>query len=188
MRLKYFFIVLLIFVSSLFSCLPNPKPVDEERDSFDRSSIKEYILSQPPSIQVPSKAIFGDQIAFLGYTVDREVKPGTRFKIKYYFKCLKPIDEDWQIFVHMDSWGGFEQRIHGDHYPVFGKYRTSNWRVGEIIVDEREVKVPSSYSAQKIAVYIGFYMGDTRMPISNTSEVEHDGQNRLRAGLITVNK
>jgi hypothetical protein len=187
MKEKLYIPLFLIILSS--ACLPHPKPVDEERDAFDRSSIKAYILTSPPSIQVPSKAIFGDQqIAFLGYTVDREVKPGTRFKIKYYFKCLKPIDEDWQIFVHMDSWGGFEQRIHGDHYPVFGKYRTSYWRPGEIIVDEREVKVPSSYSAQKIAVYIGFYIGDTRMPIANPSEVEHDGQNRLRAGLITVNK
>ncbi len=186
MKIRY--LIVTVFMISLFSCLPHPKPVDEERDSFDRSSIKEYILSSSPQIQVPNKAIFGEQIAFLGYSIDREVKPGTKFKIKYYFRCLKPIDEDWQIFVHMDSWGGFEQRIHGDHYPVFGKYRTSNWRVGEIIVDERTVRIPSSYSAQKIAVNIGFYIGDKRMPITNPSEVEHDGQNRLRAGLITVNK
>jgi hypothetical protein len=110
-------------------------------------------------------------------------------RVTLYFKVLEYIDEDWQIFIHGDSWGGFSDRIHGDHYPVNEKYRTGFWQKGEIIKDTFTIRVPGDYNAPKIAMWMGFYIGDNRMPVDTSDKsVQHDGSNRVNAGLIPVAK
>ncbi|MBI5528599.1 MAG: hypothetical protein HY897_19895 [Deltaproteobacteria bacterium] len=186
MRCRAIVVVAVVFAAA---CIPKPQPIDDERKAYDRSGFREYILSAPPSgIAYPNKAVFGKKIELVGMDVEpRQVEPGDRASVSFYFKVLDYIDEDWQIFVHMDSWGGFSERIHGDHYPVFGKYRTGYWQRGEIVKDVLRVKVPGDYNAQKIAVWMGLYIGDNRMPVDTSNkEVQQDGQNRVNAGLIPI--
>jgi hypothetical protein len=87
----------------------------------------------------------------------------------------------------MDSWGAFADRIHGDHYPVDDKYHTGYWQKGEIIKDVFKIRIPFSYNAPKIATWIGFYVGDNRMPVDTSMQgIQHDGSNRVNAGYIPV--
>ena len=179
----------LILLTVAAACIPKPQPIDDERKSYDRSAFKDAISSSAPSsIPYPNKAVFGGKIQLLGMDVEpRQPAPGDRVKVSFYFKVLEYIDEDWQLFIHMDSWGGFSERIHGDHNPVEGKYRTGYWQKGEVVRDTFTAKLPGDYNAPKIAVWLGFYIGDNRMPVdTKDKEIQHDGQNRVNAGLIPV--
>lgn len=181
---------LVIILVVLAGCIPKPKPIDEERRNFDRSAIREYIFSSTPAVMFQDRAVFGGKIQLIGMDVEpRNVEPGDKITVSFYFKVLEYIDEDWQIFVHMDSWGGYSDRIHGDHFPVNGKYRTGFWQKGEIIKDSFTVRVPGDYNAPKIAVWMGFYtQEENRMKVDTSDKtVQHDGQNRVNAGLIPVN-
>jgi hypothetical protein len=180
---KAIYVPAALAVLALLSCLPNPQSVKENREKFDRSAVRQYITDKPPAIKYPNKGEFDHKIRLLGYNLEPEVlRPGDAFTITYYFEALEEIDEHWQLFVHIDG----STRIHGDHHPVRGMYPTEVWRKGEIIADVQKMDVPANFASTSAAIYIGFYMDERRMPISNLQEARNDGQNRLEAGQLRV--
>ena len=54
---------------------------------------------------------------------------------RFYFTPTAELDRDWMIFLHIDLRGG-SYRIHGDHFPVDGKYNTTLWQVGDYVADD----------------------------------------------------
>lgn len=173
---------------SFGSCIPKPQPISDERKNFDRSSFRENILTSAPQMMYSNRAVFGGKIQLIGMNTEpRVAMPGSRLTVSLYFRVLEIIDEDWQLFIHMDPFGGFSERLHGDHYPVDGKYHTGFWQKGEIVKDTFRIWVPGDYNADKIATWIGFYIEDTRMPVDVSDKtVIQDGQNRVNAGMIPV--
>ncbi|MFA6033759.1 MAG: hypothetical protein WC889_12735 [Myxococcota bacterium] len=189
-RIALFIVTAAAATTIMSSCIPSPKPISEERRSFDRSAFAENVLRYPPSsFTFPNRAVFGGKIQLIGMEVEpKDPRPGDRITVSLYFKVLEFIDEDWELFIHGDAWGAFSDRLHGDHFPVEGRYRTGFWQKGEIIRDVFKLKIPGDYNAPKIAMWMGFYTGDTRMRVDTSDKsVQHDGQDRVNAGLIPVN-
>jgi len=118
----------------------------------------------------------------------RSPRPGDTVHVSFFYRVLEETDDDWKIFVHVDNRGGSVDRINGDHWPVKDKYRTANWKKGEIVRDEWSFKIPGYYKGDGLDVWTGFYMPgkDDRWPLTNKSEVQNDGQNRVLAATIAV--
>jgi len=166
-----------------FACLPNPQSVKERREKFDRDPLKgELILDAPPPGMVEVGAVFGDRIKLVGYTMEpAQPNRGDDVTIKFYWSALKPVPEDYQVFVHGDAGdGGNARRLHADHYPAKGKYPSDVWREGELIVDPFELKVPSAYGPSKLGVYTGMYTGEYRVPLTQKGQAISDAENRSR--------
>ena len=178
-------LIIFAVVGQLAACLPNPESVEQRRNNFDRTKAKPFILDKAPErIQTPHNAIFDGRIQFLGFDVDKEsVQPGEDITITSYFKVLKPVNRNYKMFLHLDG----SARVHGDHWPVDEKYPTDVWLPGEVIKDVYTVRVYPHINSRTLGVYLGFFIGEERMPITNTEETRHDNQNRARAGAINLN-
>lgn len=175
--------VLCFVVGGIF--LPAPKTAAEARKSVDRSALADVVLKERPRPDVEVDAVLGD-IRVLGADVpDRPLRPGGRLEIDLYFEALAEMDRNWKVFVHIDREGG-TYRIHGDHFPVGGGYHTSLWQRGEYVRDRLTNRVPIDAPSGRYDIWVGFYIGDERMPFRSGDKNVHDGQNRIRVGTLTV--
>lgn len=68
-----------------------------------------------------------------------------------------PILEDYQVFVHVREASSGETVAQGDGPPLDDWYPTSWWQVGETVVDERSILLPSGIQPGNYQVVVGFY-------------------------------
>ena len=164
------------------ACLPNPQSVKERRESFDRQPLRgSLVLGQLPADARKVGSVFGDRIELAAFDLrPAQPKPGDRLDIRFYWRALKPINEDYQVFVHGDSMGGYARRIHADHYPAKGKYPTDVWRPDEYIVDPFSMSVPGDYGGNRLGIYTGMYKDNYRVPLTKKGGVGSDTENRSR--------
>ncbi len=165
--------------------LPRPLPAEVERRTMDRSDLDGAVSKTRPTPGTPADVQLDDSLRFLGSDVPAEVSQGSRAAIDFHFEVLKELDRDWQMFVHIDRRDG-PYRIHGDHFPVEGRYQTSLWQQGEFVKDHFVKLIPFDAPPGTYDVWIGFYIGDDRLPFSGGDAALHDGDNRIRAGVLKV--
>ena len=150
----------------------------------DQNLLAKSVLRSAPKISHPIEANFDDKILLLGYDLalphGDHVGAGEHFDVTWYFKVLKPVYGNYRIFVHIDA---ADQRIHGDHDPVDGKYPVRLWAAGDVIADEQRLEVPASYRGAPYTIYLGFYAGDTRLTVK---EGPKDDANRVIAGVLRI--
>lgn len=176
--------VLCFAVGGVF--LPSPKTASESRQSFDRSALGDVVQKTKPSPSSPVDVVLGERIRVLGADVPQgPLSRGRSLDTSIYFEPLKEMDRNWQIFSHIDREGG-TYRIHGDHWPADGAYHTSLWRPGEYVKDSLDRLIPIDAPPGRYEIWIGFYIGDERLPFTGGDRAAHDGSNRVRVGQITV--
>jgi hypothetical protein len=151
----------------------------------DASFLEAHVQKAPPAkIQRPATVSFDDRIELLGYDLKLPhgtyVGAGESFTVIWYFRALKTVPTDYRIFIHIDGEG---QRIHGDHDPLDGKYPVRLWDEGDVIYDEQTLDVPPSYRAGSYTIYLGFYSGESRLPIKSGP---NDGENRANLGVLRI--
>ncbi|MFH1809509.1 MAG: hypothetical protein ABIJ09_12240 [Pseudomonadota bacterium] len=167
---------------------PRPMSLVKTRAAVDRDGLKGTVLldALPSTVQQPMTANLEDKIEVLGLSVDKpSALQGERVEFTYYFRALSDIDEDWQIFGHIDGINNV-YRIHADHYPVNGNYTTDLWLKGEIVADTYVKYIPLDAPSGRYDVWIGFYIGDSRLKLKNPDKVTTDGSNRVKVGQFTV--
>ncbi|MGB0646375.1 MAG: ArnT family glycosyltransferase [Bradymonadia bacterium] len=124
---------------------------------------------------------FEDKVKIIGWKVEpRIARRGAPMKMVVYWKVLKNRVGSWKVFVHMDAPG---QRIHGDHDPVSGLLPTTNWRAGDLIVDEHTVRVDRTKSPANFTFYTGLFRGDKRLKVNDGPQ---DGKNRAKLGIVRL--
>ncbi len=144
-----------------------------------------YVLRQPPSDLTGTRVDFGDAITLLGWKVEPHViDRGQSLKIDLYFRANAIIDRNWELFVHGDGPRGSAHRLHGDHFPVEGRYLTHEWQPGEIVRDSFELEVPHGFPHDSVQVWLGFYIGEERLPVSAPGSDD----NRARGPLVRVRR
>ncbi len=94
----------------------------------------------------PTFVSMEDRVAILGYEVDRaEAKAGEEIEVTIYWKALKPMDEDYSVFVQLLRRDGCKI-AQLDTYPGMGLYPTSRWREGQVVKDSYALRVPQAIS------------------------------------------
>lgn len=168
-----------------FAALPRPQAVEEARASVDREELS-FVSKRAPRADRSANAELGDLIRLVGVsTPKRPVGRGGSFTVKTDWEVLKTMDRTWEMFVHIDLKKG-RHRIHGDHMPTESKYPTPMWQEGEFVSDVWKHRVPLDAPPGEYEIYLGFYIGDERMPFSGGDKALHAGDNRLSIGRLTV--
>lgn len=73
----------------------------------------------------------------------------------------RPIDRDYQVFVHLRDRPSGDVVAQGDGPPRGGWYGTSWWQPGEVVVDSRSFAVPHTLPPGDYDLVVGFYdLGD----------------------------
>lgn len=106
----------------------------------------------------PLRARLGDSIEFLGYDMAAPdpLQPGSRVKLKLYWRALKTMDTSYKVFTHLiDAQNGiFGQQ---DKEPLDGARPTTSWASGETFSDTYEFEVAPNAGAGTYQIEIGMY-------------------------------
>jgi arylsulfatase A-like enzyme len=134
----------------------------------------------PPSHRV--EAMIGSAVKFLGCDLSPPVvNKGSDIEVVYHFQVEERVPPGWHPFFHLDGPGGVRNL---DHVPVGGVYPVERWLPGQRIRDRQRILIPQSIQPGEFTLYVGFWRGSERMPITPASAA--DGANRLRVGSFTV--
>ena len=174
---RYTYLACAVLVFSCVGCVEQSADMPSEEDV---KAARENILKEPPAtIQHPVNAQFEDKLVYLGCDVDTEVvTPGKAFTLTHYWKTLKPVPDEWKLFVHLESPDSKKSHLNADHVPINGKYPLHIWKAGEIIRDIHRVSVPATWPGNAVEIYVGAWKGPLRMKITSGP---HDGENRALA-------
>ncbi|MCA9607356.1 MAG: sulfatase-like hydrolase/transferase [Myxococcales bacterium] len=111
-----------------------------------RHAIRSNLLTAPPA-HLDHRIDLGFQDAFtlLGCDVDQsDVRPGGLLVVSCYYRVDAVTNRDYQ-FLLSATVPPDHPRLHhmrSEHYPVGGRYMTSEWRPGEIVRDHVELSLP----------------------------------------------
>lgn len=147
------------------------------------TEVKKNLLEQAPSPKYKIGAIFNDEIELIGFDVEEPLVAGRPTTFTWYWKALKDINQNWQVFVHFDSQSeSFRQNL--DHHPMNGLYQTGRWKKDQIIKDVQKVTIRDNYPDGSAIPFIGFFRGDTRMTVKN--DVKKTNDNRVIGPTLKV--
>ncbi len=131
----------------------------------------------PLEPQAWAGARFGGVVDLVGYTLG-PARPGEPLAVTLVWRSVAATDVDWTTFVHVVGPGAAAWGQH-DREPAAASYRTSTWRIGDIVIDRFEpVVVPGAAGAA--VVEVGWYDLETgaRLPVGDGTSV--------RLGPVTV--
>lgn len=134
-------------------------------------------LAAKPTPQFPTQVRFNNKLEFLGYTLKPDPTSGS-FQIRYYWKSLEPMNEDWSCFVHFEANGKIFQN---DHALYHGEYPLKKWEPGQIVTETYHVSVPKDFPIEETKIYLGLMdmrNGKKRVSLSK-SEVPTKGRRAL---------
>ncbi len=171
--------------------LPRPSGVVAEQRAFDRSTLGSALSTTPTTPGLPLELTLGGAVVIRGADLPAAaLSRGARLPVKLHLGVVSAVDGDWQLFLHIDAQdGGF--RIHGDHWPLRGQYKSGLWQPGEYLVDTWEGTVPLDAPAGVYDVWTGLYRGDDRLHVTSTgtsaqSQKAADADHRVKVGTITI--
>lgn len=101
--------------------------------------------AEPINMTARLDAQFPGQFTLLGYDLpETDFQPGERIAMDFYYRVDSRIDKDLFFYVNLEGPPGFPipPHFHAHHYPIHGRYRTTDWRRGEILRDSVQMVIP----------------------------------------------
>ena len=129
--------------------------------------------SQGGALDIPATAHytnFGDQIALLGYQVGGETAaPGDTLELTLYWQALRPLDIEYQVFVHVLSEGG--QLVAQSDKLNPGEFPTHRWPTDRYVPDTHRLSLPADLPPGDYTVSVGLWVQSEgwRLPVFDES-------------------
>jgi mannosyltransferase len=139
------------------------------------------LLSQ----MTPLNANLGDKVELAGYKLTTDAaspqsgilttEPNTALRLTLYWRVLAPMEINYTVFTHLLDTNG-QLWAQKDNPPVRGSYPTTEWRVGETIVDKYDIVIPPNAPAGQYELKVGLYDATTgqRLPLLDETEQRQD--------------
>ncbi|MBI1876866.1 MAG: serine/threonine protein kinase [Chloroflexi bacterium] len=138
--------------------------------------------------RVPVGANLGGQIVLNAYEIPRiQYKPGEIVNLTFFWQAVTLPTANYEIFIHLTTpQGGIVSQI--DTQPQDGVRPTSNWSVGDLIVDPYQLPIPSTTAPGDYQIRIGFNNVDSkaRLPIFEPGRGQQDNLGALILRTIQV--
>jgi len=161
------------------------------RDRHGRRYARAFRVERPDRIaRRPQTPLDGrwPGIRLIGYDIDkRSFAPGEKIFLQLWWRAEAAALADWTVFTHVLGppkadgsivWAGL------DAPPGQGSARTPTWAVGDLILDEYQIALPTEMPAGEYRIEVGFYMpqeGGRRLAMSQPA-----GQDYFIVGAVQV--
>ena len=104
-----------------------------------------------------TQARFDGGLELLGYTVVGEARePGQPLEVVLYWRGEGSVGADYTVFVHALDNAGRLQGV-GDRQPLDGRYPTSRWKKGDVIIDRFTVPLNPCAASGAYNLEVGLY-------------------------------
>lgn len=153
-----------------------------------QSPLDDILLAEPPTPSHPLDVDLEGKLRVLGFDVTNGdgkvvdyVTTSKEYVLRFYYQVNAKVERDWEGFIHID---GQRRRYNGDHKLCGGKYPTTAWLPGDIVVDAHKFTLEPNFTPSDYDIYFGLWAaGDQRMKVSSGPS---DGDNRINAGKLKV--
>jgi 4-amino-4-deoxy-L-arabinose transferase-like glycosyltransferase len=124
-------------------------------------------------------------LAHVGIQSTRVLHPGGVLALRTFWEVVEPLAEDVFIFVHVrDATGNtVAQR---DAPPWQGRFPTSSWRPGTIVVDVNDVLLPTTLPPGEYSVVVGMFNPTTGGWPPLTIDGQAQASSAVTLGTITI--
>jgi 4-amino-4-deoxy-L-arabinose transferase-like glycosyltransferase len=143
------------------------------------------IQPQPGELPNPINVNFGNQVALVGYTMDRRVvHPGETIHLTLYWRGLVPLEKNYRAFAHVL---GVEDQVwaNSDSPPDDGTAPTKQWEPGQVVADRRKLIIGLTTPPNFYDVEVGMYrLGGDRLLV--LAEDGHGRGDQVLLGKIRV--
>lgn len=147
-----------------------------------------------PEISYATPVSFNNEVELLGYDLEDkgQTSRGRAFLVTYYWKALKKITSDYQVFAHITRSGEPDVVTSWDHSPARGRWPTSFWQPGTVIEDRGLYFLPSGEPVDSYRLRVGLLLPATgeRLKVAHAAPgiVLDDGETRAAIGTIWVRR
>ena len=116
--------------------------------------------------RVPMGTNIGGQILLNAYEIPRtQYRPGESISLTFFWQAVTPPTGNYNLFIHLTTpQGGIVSQI--DTQPQGGVSLTTNWNVGDIVVDPYQLPIPTTTLSGDYQIRIGFYDPNTTTRLS----------------------
>jgi len=120
---------------------------------------------------------------WLGLQLARQFKPGETLALRTFWSVEQPFDGDYFIFVHLlDAAGStVAQR---DAPPWQGRFPSSSWRAGTIVVDVDDLPLPASLPPGRYTIAVGMF--DPASGGHPPTSVDGQSVGAIEVGQVTI--
>lgn len=149
-----------------------PRPISDSTGRFLGTEIVMGVLRvDGAAAELPGTALhdhirFGEAVVLLGYQAPDILLIGDAYPVTFYWQALGQMDVEYTVFLHLvDSQG--EIIAQDDSPPNGGRFPTTLWVAGDLIVDTHTLQVPDSTRPGEFTIEVGMYRTDTleRLPL-----------------------
>lgn len=182
--------LLALLVVTLAACRdPSAGPAPRNLDARQKQIVSSRRLDTAPAptlVPVGGPVTLGDgAVRYLGADVSpKAVVRGERFELTHYWQSLKPLRLDYKVFVHLSRPDDEKVALNADHIPVDSLWPTSRWKPGEIYADLHQATLPTHWTGDSLAIFVGLYWFDDRLAVDRRSA--HDGADRIALPRVPV--
>ncbi len=106
---------------------------------------------------VPVSHDLAGEAMLVGYDLSGEWRPGGRATVRLYWLGLKPMGEDYHVFVHVYRPDTMQVVAQHDGVPVGGFTPTRRWLPGELLWDDHTVSLPKDLPPGRYRIGVGMY-------------------------------
>ncbi len=128
-------------------------------------------VSGGTDVALPMHVNFADLIMLDEALVpQRPFHPGDSIPVTLRWHALKPVPADYTVFVHLIKPDLVTLINAADSGPVNGTMPTTQWQVGEIVVDPHLVTIPEGTPPGTYQIRIGLYNAEGRLEVVDSGE------------------
>lgn len=113
--------------------------------------VHEHLLARPPERMThPLDLHYPGLFTVLGCDIpETEVEPAGTLDVTCYYRVEDEMSADLFMRITLDGPRGYRvpEHMHAMHFPLHGRYRTTEWRAGEILRDPTPIAIPSTARA-----------------------------------------
>ena len=152
--------------------------------------------ARPPqltSIQIAniphhSDVTFGDALVLLGYDAPApSARPGDSISITLYWQSVKPLDKNYNVFVHLLGEHDIERQDKGPAYPGRGNLPTTTLVSGQTWAETWSVPVEiTAYAPDRLTWEVGLYDAATEKRLSAVDKSGRALGDNVRFGQIEL--
>ncbi len=141
-------------------------------------TIGKYEIYTPSPLAHLQRAVFGDDLAMVGWSIDQAASP--RAQVTIAWQARRAMQRRYTAFVHLETADG-RMVTQDDHEPRDGNYPTTRWAANEIVRETYTLKLPADARLAEYVLKVGWYDSETgdrlRAPASadNTATLAAQG-------------
>ena len=171
----------------LMSYLPDSRPRATILSSTGMPRVN--IIEQPtggrvqfPELQ-PLPRSFQDGIELMGYWLSQPtLHAGDRLYVRLFWRVTAQPTQSYTVFAHLNQAG--QVAAGSDDLPGHGSCKTSDWRPGEVVMNELQLAVPADLPDGLYDVNVGLYRLDTMQRLDVADSVD----DQISLGTIEVGR